>query len=517
MGQHKRSHWLRTEHDGARGWGRLFWCPWRGHLWVACLAVLLALPQVGAAQEFVQHGEVVQVRDETIEVRVASSYDIPETATGTVFTRNAVGGIEQEVPVAELVVETVTESVVTGRITKQLGGVSPEAGFSVAFSPVRTEETTTGPPSPGLLQLTTVPERAEVTARVLRSTATGRTLYREPRTLGRTPLSDSLLPGRYRLTIRKEGYTDTQRSVLLHPDTTISESVELARREGTLAVRADPDSAVIALDGQRVGQGRIEQSVDAGEHRVRVTAAGYHPAAETLSVAAGRERALDVALDRRTGSMAISSMPEEATVQIDGSDVGSTPITVERPPGTYEVRVAASQYEPYTETVTVEPEEETTVATSLRRPLQVKLAASHGPGVKNARLERDGDWITVQYDLRGDADEYDVTLRLSDERGQSFSTEPETVRGDVGEEVTAGSQQEIRWAALEDYPRGLIGENFRLRVATDPEGGNGVLYVLGSVLVGGGVTAAVLALQGGGSSGGGGGDEGIPTPPTPPN
>lgn len=513
MGKHQRSHWLRAKHEGTREKKGLLRGQWGVHLWIACLAVLFALPRVGAAQEFVQHGEVVQVRGETIEVRVTSIYGVPEAATGTVFTQNTVGEIEQEVPVAELDVETVDGSVVTGRITEQLGEVSPEEGFSVAFSPVRTKEATMGSPTRGLLQLKTVPERAEVTARVLRSTATGRTIHREPRALGRTPLSDSLLPGRYRLTFRKEGYTDTQRNVLLRPDTTISESVELDRRQGTLAVRAQPDSAVIAVDGQRAGRGRIEQSVDAGEHRIRVTAAGHRPVAETLSVAEGGERTLDVALDRRRGSLAITSMPKEARVQIDGTDVGRTPLTVERSPGTYEVRVAASQYEPYTEEVAVEAGAETTVATSLRRPLQVQLAASHGPGVQNARLERDGDWIVVQYDLRGDADEYDVMLRLSDERGQSFSTEPETVRGDVGEEVAAGSEQEIRWAALEDYPRGLIGENFRLRVATDPAGGNGVLYALGSMLVGGGVTAAVLTLQ---DEGDGEGGE-IPTPPSPPD
>ncbi len=490
--------------------------------WLIGLIGLIGLYAPTQAQELQRHGEVVQVRGETVEVRLGGTYEGIREGEGTVFVQDTLGGTEQQVPVATMAVEAVQERVVTGRITDQTGFADLQTGQSVFFPGAqRTRQRSA--PTYGVLRLTSAPSGVDVEVQSLRASATGRTIHQDPRSLGATPLTDSLLPGRYRLTLRAEEYSTARRSVVVRPDSVVSESVQLERRQGTLVVQAQPDSAVISVDGQRAGRGQVEQSVDVGQHRIRVSAAGHHPTAETLRVSKGEEHSLDVSLDRRMGTLTVTSMPEEATVQIGGTDVGRSPVTVERPPGTYEVRVAASQYEPHTETVTVESGEETTVTTSLRRPIQVQLASSHGPGVQNAQLERDGDWVVVQYDLQGDADEYDVTLRLSDERGQSFSTELKTVRGDVGDEVTAGSGQEIRWAALEDYPRGLIGENFRLRVATDPEGGNGVLYVLGSMVVGGGVTAAVLTLQGGGagSSDGSGGSDGtggeIPIPPSPPN
>jgi hypothetical protein len=553
--------------------------------------VLLFLPRVGAAQELVPHGTVEQYEGQTIEVDLRSLYKVPEGATGLVFTRNTVGGIEQVVRVAELTVLSVSAGRVRGRVTNQVGRVSPKEGFSVAFSPIR-QAGRAGAAKRARLRLYSTPSGATVTARPLRSTATGRLLSLDDRALGATPVTDSLLPGRYRLKIQKEGYPAIRRTLLLRPDTMVTDSVRL-RQEGTLIVTVRPDTASIAIDGQPVGRGGVQRSLAAGTHTVRAQAPGYQARSETVSVSAGgirtltltldrqqealaitstpdsarvqvdgtsvgrtpltvrrppgsyavrvsadgyqtwtdtvsvtrdREQTLEASLDRRLGTLRVASMPDSARVEIDGTAVGRTPLTLQRPPGTYDVQVTAPYYEAYTETVPVEAEEKAVVSAQLRRPVEVQLAASHGPGVQNVRLQREEDRMVVRYDLRGEEDAYDVALRLSDERGQSFPTELTGVRGDVGEDVTAGAERTIRWAVLKDYPRGIVGDNYRLRIATDPQGGNGVLYVLGSALVGGGVTTAVLMLGGSDGGGGGGGGNGggedpggqIPTPPSPP-
>lgn len=478
--------------------------------WLLGTFALFLLSGPVMAQDLQRHGDVVQVRGETVEVRLAASYEDVEGALGIVFARNEVGGREQTVPVARIEAETVTDGVATGQIVERMGGIGLQEGFGVAFQGVQ-RDLSMDEVTPGVLRLSSSPTGARVQVQSLRPTATGRTLLGEPNSLGTTPLVDSLLPGRYRLTLRKEGFTPTRRSLILAPDSVTADTVHMEGVEGTLVVDAKPDRASVFVDGLEIGQGRVEQAVDAGERVVRVDAEGYEAAAETLSVAPDAEHTLNVSLDPKRGTLAVSSLPNEATVRVDGTEIGRTPVTVERPPGTYEVQVEANRYEAYTENVTVQPEAETSVNAQLQRPLQVQLAGSHGSGVHNVQMERDDDWIVVHYDLQDEADEYDVTLELSDELGQSFPTEPETIRGDVGEEVSAGAGKVIRWAALEDFPRGLEGENYRLRIAADPAGGNGVLYVLGSLLVGGGATAAILTLQGGEGQGE------IPTPPAPPN
>lgn len=478
--------------------------------------ILVFAPQMTVGQELVRHGEVVELQGEAVVVRLDGSYDVSEGSDGTVFAQQNIGGREQTVPVATIEVQTVVGDVVTGQVIERGGVVDLDVGFSVSFSDVQ-RSTAENASSRGVLRLASFPPDVQVRAQPIRATATGRTVQLEERTLGTTPLVDSLLPGRYRLTLERDGYRSLRRSVVVSSDSVTADSIRLKRPYGTVVVVAHPDSARISVDGEQMGQGRVEQAVDPGQHTVRVGAPGHRPQTETLSVKAEQTQTVETTLEPRQGTLAVTSQPDSAVVRIGDNKVGRTPVTVERSPGTYEVRVDAPQYEVYTATATVDGGEKSAIRADLQRPVEVELASSHGPAVQNARLERDGEWMIVRYDLQGDADEYDVTLKLSDERGPSFPTELKSVQGDVGDDVVPGSDHEIRWAVLQDFPYGLMGENFRLKIATDSGGGNAVLYVLGSALVGGGVTAAIT-LAGGEGGGGGGGEEGeIPTPPSPPD
>ena len=47
------------------------------------------------------------------------------------------------------------------------------------------------------------------------------------------------------------------------------------------------------------------------------------------------------------GTLIISSQPDGATVEIDGEEVGSTPLSLDRPPGTYDIRVRQEGYRAY--------------------------------------------------------------------------------------------------------------------------------------------------------------------------
>jgi hypothetical protein len=53
------------------------------------------------------------------------------------------------------------------------------------------------------------------------------------------------------------------------------------------------------------------------------------------------------------GTLVISSQPDGATVALDGEAVGTTPLTVNRPAGTYQVQVQQEGYRTYTSTIDV--------------------------------------------------------------------------------------------------------------------------------------------------------------------
>jgi hypothetical protein len=148
----------------------------------------------------------------------------------------------------------------------------------------------------------------------------------------------------------------------------------------------------------------------------------------------------------------------------------------------------------------------------MRRPLQVRVADAHEGPVRNVRTRRQGENLIVSYSLAGEEDEYEVALQLSTDGGQTYQDLRGTVNGAVGEEIAPGSVKEITWVALTDYPQGLSGDRYRLRVdAKAVDDGNTLLWVLGGALTAGAGGVVALLL------GGGGDDGGLPTPPAPPN
>jgi len=149
--------------------------------------------------------------------------------------------------------------------------------------------------------------------------------------------------------------------------------------------------------------------------------------------------------------------------------------------------------------------------------VEVTLAAVRGEVVRKVQIRQDGDWLVVTYDLVGTAKKYEVRLLLSTDGGRSFEALPQTVTGEVGQGILPGAAKEMRWAVLQDFPQGLAGDQYRVQVTAQKQGGGALLYILGAVVAGGGVTAALLLGGGGNGGGNGNGGNGGPDPiPVPP-
>ncbi|MCG2759234.1 MAG: formylglycine-generating enzyme family protein [Desulfobacteraceae bacterium] len=83
--------------------------------------------------------------------------------------------------------------------------------------------------------------------------------------------------------------------------------------------------------------------------------------------------------------------------------------------------------------------------------------------VENVRMEQVGDDVHIYYDLRGDADKYNVTVRGSSDGGRNYRLPMKTVSGDVGKDVLPGSGKRIIWKALKDAGE-LEGDEFVFEV-----------------------------------------------------
>ena len=73
-----------------------------------------------------------------------------------------------------------------------------------------------------------------------------------------------------------------------------------------------------------------------------------------------------------------------------------------------------------------------------------------------------GDKVHVHYTLEGKG-EYEVSLRLSDDGGRTFSIVPKTVSGAVGKGVKPGRDKRVIWDVLRDVRR-LEGDDFVFEV-----------------------------------------------------
>jgi hypothetical protein len=423
---------------------------------VALLVAGIA-PAVGLAQPAETHGEVSQVSGDQVVIQLDEPTTVSDTARGRVFAQG-----ETSTAVAEVTVQSTRGTLVLGRIAEELGRATVQTGQRVIFPALRTGATGG--------------ENATVS---LESVPKGATVHlvakRNSRTLGTTPTLAKLPPGSHRLRFRKSGYIPLDRVVTVRPDTVQGVRVTLkaldqpvVAQKGTLSVRPSPDSAVVFVDGSKVGTGRAQVPVSGGTHRVRATAHGYTAKAESLTVEGEEHRRVAIDLSRDTSALRVTSRPTQAFVSVDGEQVGRTPLTTTQPAGSHMVVVEKSGYTAVERSVTVTKGAKDTLRLALRRPLDVELATQQEGPVQNPRLTREDDEVRVQYSLPSAEASYEVEMQLSMNGGGTYQDVPdEVVSGDVGDEVQPGPGREIRWRALEQHSGGLTGDENRVRIAAE--------------------------------------------------
>lgn len=430
----------------------------------SCLSVLLLSVLVGGvpaqthAQDVDTHGRVTQVSGDQVVVQLDESRSLPDTARGRVLAQ---GEYETEV-VAEFNVQSVSGTLVVGRVAERRGGTPLQARQRVVFPVLRG-----GTPGPDATTLTLESTPKEATVRLLSD--------EEDRTLGTTPTIVKLSPGSHRLRFKKSGYIPLERVITVRSDTIQSVRVSLqaferptVARKGTLRVRPSPDSAAVFVDGNEEGTGDTHVTVSKGPHRIRATAPGFTSEAESLTVAQGERRRVTLELSQKTSTFRVASTPAQAVVSLDGEEIGRTPLTTTQPIGPHTMTVEKSGYETTKRSVTVSEDTKDTLQFSMRRSLNVELAGQQGEPVQSAQLAREGNAVMIQYALPLDEESFEVGVQLSMNGGNTYQKIPDDVlSGDVGDDVSGGTDKRIRWSALEQFSNGLTGDRNRVRVVAE--------------------------------------------------
>ena len=286
-----------------------------------------------------------------------------------------------------------------------------------------------------------------------------------------------------------------------------------------LSIRTIPPSSIATLDSAELGTTPVTIPIGVGRHTLRLSQHGYHTSTREFTVEPGEQRVLTDTLQAARGQLVVNTLPDSATVRVDGDSLGQSPLSTLLQSGTHVVKISRDGYLPLRRTVNVPSGDKAQLSVPLQRPLQVSAASTQPDVVLDPQVEREGDRLILTYDLVGEAEAYSVELKLSTNGGKTFSALPDAVAGAVGDEVQPGSQKQLVWSALEDLPKGLTGPDNQVRLAVEEGGGNSLYWVVGSALAAGagGAVATVLGVFGGSDSGGGGNGGDLPsTPPTPP-
>lgn len=179
-------------------------------------------------------------------------------------------------------------------------------------------------------------------------------------------------------------------------------------QDGTLKVRVTPKTGYVLVDGRPIGQGKQSVRLAAGEHRVQVVRYGRQPFEQSVAIAAGETRTLDVKLEPAGGTVSgpwgrirLLVSPNRAAVYLNGRTpgfligcvgatdhnfLGKQELLVR--PGTYQLAIALDGYRTYTGSVAVGENErvevrlnlasgsgeETIPATTMQRKAESRLA-----------------------------------------------------------------------------------------------------------------------------------------------
>ncbi len=116
-------------------------------------------------------------------------------------------------------------------------------------------------------------------------------------------------------------------------------AVDLISPSGSVQVSSSVENAKVYADGKYKGKAPLELKLGAGEHEIRVKAAGRSDAVARVLVEPRKEVAVTLEPRAPVGVLSITSKPKDADVSVDGVSKGKTPVYVTVSPGYHEVVV----------------------------------------------------------------------------------------------------------------------------------------------------------------------------------
>lgn len=190
--------------------------------------------------------------------------------------------------------------------------------------------------------------------------------------IGQTPIVLSDLEyGKHNADLKAPGYSPAHIEWNIDSSRPQRIAVRITENTGVIRIeRANANGAMVKINGRNHGSLPSEFRMEQGEYQVEVTAPGYTPYVQKVSLASGRKVSVRPRLTELPGKIIVNSKPAGAMVTMNGKRYGTTPITLEGiKSGRVRLVLSKHQYDPVTVDLGVGPGKTVKVSRNLTTSL----------------------------------------------------------------------------------------------------------------------------------------------------
>ena len=293
-------------------------------------------------------------------------------------------------------------------------------------------------------------------------------IYLDGDNIGVTPaIITQILPGRYKVKIKMEGYAVWNQSVDVKENKETSIKATLQGKDGSIAVTSEPSDAEVFLDGNSVGTTpETIADVKPGKHKIELKLNKYETWSREIDVGAAEEVSITAELVLEYGSITLDSEPANAKIFLDNIEVATTPANLKSVPhGTHSVEVRKDGYSAWKKSVTVVSGKEEV----LTARLQIKTGSINVKSEpKSAKIFLDGKHVgtTPEEILSISPGTHEIQVKMD-----GFDVWSETVNIEAGKEnsITAKLQRSTGSLMIESKPADAVIFFDGKEIGTTPE------------------------------------------------
>jgi formylglycine-generating enzyme required for sulfatase activity len=203
-----------------------------------------------------------------------------------------------------------------------------------------------------------------------------------------------LLPGNYRLRATKTGYHELDETWQVDDRDAQRQRFAMIKLPGRITFQIVPaEGARVYLGSALLGRSPLgEVEIPAGDQSIRIEADRYLPHEQALSVLGmGQSQTVAVELTPGWSAVRITSEPPGATLTVDGTASGATPVTVDLMAGEHRLLVTHPGYTDWVRSLTIAPNE----------PLILPVTLSLADATVALTSQPDGATVRVDGEYRG--------------------------------------------------------------------------------------------------------------------